>query len=849
MAFLVNNGAGTTFSTAANWDTVTNTPALHATTNVSIGSSSYYGATFTAPNTTNYATGVLVYVASNTSTAGTVTAHLEENSAGWVTKASSSAITATTFKQYTFYYFRFTTPYLFAATTANYYRIRFTGSGRSGTLNFASATTSTSVPAFIATDDRHTAPTIATDDIFIVGANGTPATITVDGTGNGVGTGATTTLVTESIYYTNDQSLESRRLTNAIHIGQDGKLDWDNTASSTLTVKGNIYIYNGGTWEMDGSGDQTILLKLVMDLTGCTTATGGYGIGKGRRGYCSLQGAPKSSTSLWKTTVASGVGTAADPLITTDAVDWIVGDKILFPTSSDRATNVTESENRYIITKNSASSYVLSATAGGVESGITAAYHTYTTYALNITRNVVITTSNSATPTLVGLYLVMHDIELATIDWDWCKFENTGSAPTAGSGSAVSGKDGLTMGYYSDAVFNAKYVVVENPLVRALNMSGPCISGYDTVGWIVCNQPANCYGVGAINSLNGKLQTHTDFWLVNLYNGPWLSGSQSCVMTRCFAIGTNQYDGFNRGGFVDYNSINCTYQNCEAHANNRAGFTSWGLTLNKYIDCAAGTKGRNRKGATATEYQVIANGSGTATGFSYFHNALFDRLLSPDALPTDTFGYGPYMLAGSEMKFNDYNGTVGDNWWFTRFGYARATTTNARSASSKCIEISPLDSTDGFTYDFLILARANTAVQALGFVKKHSVAVGSVATVKLFLPGSTTADFTQTMPDDANWNPFVVYANYTGSVDLFARVEINIKATSGLFLVDDIFNGTNNITALDASFEAKPSPVMFEQLGDAAAIWAVPTATLTTTGTTGKKLVDDLTTGKFIALK
>lgn len=849
MAILVNNGAGVTFSTAANWDTVTNTPALHASTNVSIATSSYYGATFTAPNTTNYATGVLVYVASNTSTAGTVTAHLEENSAGWVTKASSSAITATTFKQYTFYYFRFGTPYLFAATTANYYRIRFTGSGRSGTLNFASATTSTSVPAFMATDDRHTAPTVGTDSIFVMGANGTPATITVDGTTNGCGLGSDTTLVTESIYYTNDQSLESRRLTNAVNIGQDGILDWDNTASSTLTVRGNMYIYSGGTWRMDGSADQTKDLKLVMDMTNCTSTTGGYGIGKGRLGYMDLTGAPKSSTTLWKTTVASGIGTAADPLITTDAVDWIVGDKISIPTSSDRATNVTESETKFIKTKNSSTSYVLSNTAGGVESGITAAYHTYTTYLLNITRNVLITTSNVATPTLIGLYLMSHDINIATITMEWCKFENTGSATSAGNGSSISGKEGVTVGFYSDAVFQGKYIVFENPISRALFMQGPNVPGYDTVGMITCNQIANNYGVGGVSAFNGKNQTHTDTWWVNLNNGALLATGQSCIFRRCFIIGCNWRDQFNRGGFVDYNGINNQYIDCEAHCNYRAGFTTWGETLNRYIDCKSGTKGRNRKGATSVEYQVIANGSGTATGFAYFHQALFDRLLSPDALVTDTFGYGPYMLAGSEMRFNDYNGTVGDNTWFTRYGSANITTTNARTASSKCVSISPLDSTTGFTYDFLILARANTAVQALGFVKKHSVATGSVATVSLFLPGSTTADFVQTMPTDANWNPFVVYANYTGSVDLFARVEINIKATSGLFLVDDIFNGTNNITALDASFEAKPSPVMFEQLGDAAAVWAVPTATLTTSGTTGKKLVDDLETGDFIALK
>ena len=848
MAKLVNNGAGTTFSTAANWDTITNTPTIHASTNITIGSSSYYSATFTAPNTSNFSTGVIIYCATSTVTAGTVRAYLQQNSAGWVDVASSVSITSTTISPYGFYYFRWSTPFQFTATTAGYYRIKMTGSFISGSLTFA-ADSGGSNFAYLHSDDRHVTPALATDDIWICGANGTVNTITVDGTSGGVGTGASTGTVFSNYYNTGAQTLDSRQLTNAVNIGEDGILNWDNTANSTLTVRGNMNIYPQGTWQMNGSADSTKLLKYVFDLTGCTSATGGYGIGKTRGGICSLQGAPKSSTSLWKTTVSSGVGTAANPLITTDAVDWEVGDEILFPASSDRTTMYNESEYRFIITKNSSSSYVLSATAGGAESGITSAYHTYTTYALNLTRNVLITSINGSG--LIGNYFISHDLVTSTCDWDWVRWENSGSASSTGAGSVVTtGKEGLTFGMNSDAVHDSKYVVVYAPCVRGLWMSGPCIAGYDTVGWITCKTTSsNNYGGSAVNYFGGKLQTHTDMWCVDLYNGAWYSVSQSCTFLRCFIIACNKYDGFNRGGFVGYGEINNTYQECEGHCNMRAGFTTWGLTLNKYIDCQSGTKGRNRKGATAVDYQVIANGSGTATGFAYFHNALFDRLLTPDTLATDTFGFGPYMLAGSEIKFNDYNGTIGDNTWFTRFGSARTTTTNARTASSKCVEISPVNSTDGFTYDFLILARANTAVQALGFVKKHSVAVGSVATVSLFLPGSTVADYTQTMPDDSNWNPFVVYANYTGSVDLFARVEINIKATSGLFLVDDIFNGTNNITALDASFEAKPSPVMFEQLGDAAAVWAVPTNILTTTGTTGKKLVDDLTTGKFIALK
>lgn len=842
MAKLVNNGAGATFSTAANWDTITNTPtiAVSYATNITIANSSYYSEAFTAPNTTNYSTGVIVYVHGNNSTAGTVTAYLQENSAGWVDKANSGAIQVNSLSRYGWYYFRFSTPYKFTATTASYYRIKVTGSSINGTTTFGANTAGTNF-AYLHSDDRHVAPAIATDDIWICGANGNPATITVDGTANGVGTGASTGFNSDSIYWTVDQVGQSRYVTNAVNIGEDGTLNWDNVASSTLTVKGNIHIYPEGHWIMDGSADQTKVLKLVMDLTGCTTGTGGYGILKMREGTSTLTGAPKSSTSLWQTTIASGVGTAANPVIMTDAVNWVVGDEISIPASSNRATNYQEGETRFIITKNSATSYVWSATLGGLESGITAAYHTLETAALNTTRNVVITTTNSASATLIGTWYYSYSIDKAKETWNWVRWENIGSATSSTGGVPIQGKDGMTIGTQPDNAFTGNYVVIKNVLFKAICGINSTIPGYDMTGMIIFDSPSNT-GAGGLVAIGGKNQTYTDCWIVNCRNGAWYSVNQSSIFTRCHIIGTDWDDLYNKGGFVDFNGVNNVYQSCESHCNRKAGITSWGVTYNKYNDCILGTKGANF-------VNILPNASGILTGYAYFHRALFSRTITDKASYLDDITLTNYMLAGSEIAFDDHQGVLGAGYWFKREGIARTTTTNARTASSKCVEISPVDTTNGFTYDFLILARANTAVQALGFVKKHSVAAASVCTVKLFLPGSTTPDFTQTMPDDANWNPFVVYGNYTGAVDKFARVEINIKAASGLFLIDDIFNGTNNITGLDASFEAKPSPVMFEQLGDAAAVWAVPTATLTTAGTTGKKLVDDLTTSKFIGLQ
>jgi hypothetical protein len=85
---------------------------------------------------------------------------------------------------------------------------------------------------------------------------------------------------------------------------------------------------------------------------------------------------------------------------------------------------------------------------------------------------------------------------------------------------------------------------------------------------------------------------------------------------------------------------------------------------------------------------------------------------------------------------------------------------------------------------------------------------------------------------------FLVYANYTGTVNGLATVRITAKsATSNAYIyVADLFNGTNDITNLKTWYNALPASIMYEQLGDAAAVWAVPSATLTVAGTIGKSV-------------
>ena len=145
----------------------------------------------------------------------------------------------------------------------------------------------------------------------------------------------------------------------------------------------------------------------------------------------------------------------------------------------------------------------------------------------------------------------------------------------------------------------------------------------------------------------------------------------------------------------------------------------------------------------------------------------------------------------------------------------------AASASLTC-RGAPEDATDGNQWEFKILAKAGTQTYCAGFAKKAAGLVGKVANVKLYLPGSVAPDATTVLTDNTNWNSWMVAANYTGTLDLYATVRITIFSTvsTDYLYIDDLYNGTNKITALDTWDQGMPSPIMFEQLGDAAAVWA-----------------------------
>jgi len=348
MPYKVAHTTGT-WSTASIWDTVTNTPTLHATTNITITNSDKFTETFTAPNTTNACTGCLVYLTA----VGTkdITVTLQENS---VDTACAVTVPIAQITNIGWFYFRFPTPYVFTATTAGYYRFKIrTATSNTATMGSDSGAAN---PAFLATDNRN-AIAVADDNVFIQRQNNTGTlTVTMDGTqACGLTSG-------------NDVVLPAlRSILYGLINSQGATLKWDTATSATLTCNGSIVNYLGN-FEMEPAS-ASVVSKLVFT----PVTSGDFSLRHYPNGTFSLQGTPKTSTSLWKTKYVSGDGSSGSPLVVSDAVDWAVGDEICVGATSNNATNYLESEMRHILSKNSSTSFVLQGSNvvlnGGFETG------------------------------------------------------------------------------------------------------------------------------------------------------------------------------------------------------------------------------------------------------------------------------------------------------------------------------------------------------------------------------------------------------------------------------------------------------------------------------------------------
>lgn len=820
MAIYTANSSGN-LSAAATWDSQVAAVDVNTASTVSLTTGGSFTAVFTAPNTTDGATGVWVDI--STAPSVNITATLYESGVATASVATIASADVTT----GWVYFRLAAPYVFTTVAAGAYKWSIASVGsNSGSCYY---TGSAGVIGSISTKNVTGTPGIA-DQIFVGAHNCTTAiTVTVDGTAGDVEGGS---MAFGSAGY----SATSAHLTSVFIGGSSvagtAVLKWDTAATAKLRYDSVLMVGKGGELQMGTvatpyPSGQTATLEVVG------STSGGFGIMCNSGGRVIMQGAALAD---YDTTYVSGSGTAASPLIVADSVDWTVNDRIVITGTSANATNYNETETRFIKTKNSANSYVLSSTAGGAEAALTYTHDT-NAVVLNVERNVIVTAVTN-----LAQSIILNGNTSGNVNIDWAEILYLGN----------------TIGSYAEpTVYTAQYQygLEANGIV---NMDYSVINATNTIGMLLLATTANTYthnifrsqgnGSSTSNRVSQLLipsttanQTFNDCYFLNNNKIGVLYRGANCNFTRLTCVGNAKTSQtYNTGAFHMAGS-SCTITDSNFHANRPADILGLSCAAIRFNSCNLSTKGASAIGVLIDTYTA--------------NFMLFDSCnVSATAICS---GYLTGAVGGTLIAFDTLNGTTNNHRWYTEYGSAQSTgsglsDTTVRTSGTLNVRLAPEEATTGFKFEYKILAVPTKAVFALGFLERNAAFATDTCLVELFLPGSTVADASQTMATTVGtYLPFSIAATYSGTESRYATVRISAKSTTAAayIYVADLFNGTNNITNFNTWSEGQPSSIMFEQLGDAAAVWAVPTSTLTTSGTTGEKLVDGLTEANFLALK
>lgn len=805
-----------TYVSAGVHDTMLGSATITATT-AGLTLAGITSAGVTAPNLVNKITGVWICISTLPANGGNITAEIMESG---VSKATATINLADA--QLGMNYFRFATPYQFATLTASAYTCRLKNTvGSSGNVR-----TAASGLWFQFTYD--TAGALgASDDLWVGGFNDgglTTKTLTVTGTANTFGSKATTAI-----------GSTVQTMGAALTIGSGGTYKHDTAANCTTTLKGSAWVTAGGVLDIRGSATKSIVSTFIIDSTangdqGLFTATGATG------GQILTTGATYDQYTRY----ASGTGTAADPLIVSVAWDADVNDEIVIPGVAYNTNQV-----RFIKTRNSSTSFVLSATAGGAESAITNT-PAVGSYIANLTRNVII----KPVTTTLGYYL--NNASNTAGNFNYTRFEysdnNSGKALNFSGGStggAVSSFDGI-VAYNTSNTSGRHWLAMSNtgdPSTAVATHTG--ITAYNTAGTSYLGQS----GVGLQGTSNKTVNNILHYNGSSTTTGAMLSvngTSNGNTFNNCHSYGTNGLNGATGYSIGIFSSSANTFNDCTVNSCRTNGVYLSSGADNVFSNCNFGTIGTNTIDilcVTSTLNQALFSNCsfGSATLISNYLNQL------------DT----------SSINFQDMDGNTSKHRWYTNKGSwwssgSGLTDTTVRTASSLALASKPENNSTGSSWVFKIPANPTSQVGIFGYIYRNATFSSGTLKAELFLPGTLitgTPDATYTFPTTTgSWLPFNISAYYSGSVSRYAQVKITgVTATAGAyFFVDDLYDAEtgNKVAGLDLWDNGQPSPIMvsIDYSAIPAQVWGYSDSN-TSADTMGQRQVDAADNAELASIK
>lgn len=752
-----------------NWDTALLGTETISTANINLTTAFQASIGQTAPNLTNKITGVFFFCAGVPST-GNIEIEVRESGVSKVSGVCNNADI-----QLGWNYLRFTTPYQFATLAAGAYVAYIRKSVANSGVVARSATGV--LPVLLMTYD--TATTLGVNDVpYWMGFHNsgmTPKVHNLTGTSNEWGNYGDRTIT----------SATTRTLDTAV-IGNGASVVWDTASDCKAKSKCSIIVTRGGLLDMRPGASSISTLEFDSG-----TADGDHGIlipSSGIGGQVLTTGA----TVTVAPTYVSGVGTAANPVITSLAHGLKVNDELVFGWGA----NYQQNEIRYVKSIPGANQLILSTTPGGAEAALT---HTHATLRPigNLTRNSII----KSTTNTRGFWLFNNQTAGAISDFGFTRFE----FPNCLSGKALNPSS------TSNAVnFNGSVLYNNSASGRgSVNWNGAIeetiqdVILYNTRGTNFSAQSGFCLAGASKKTIR------------NLYLYAEPNSTTCCAALSIAASSTsNRVVGLYSSGANAGN----------AGAGYAVGIYGNGNTIEDAIIDGSRQKGLVLDAGLKNQIinslfgQTASNTIDVDITSGVFVQALFDTCSFASATLLNNYLNS---LDGSLVSFQNLDTNTSKHRWYTNKGSfwssgSGLADTTVRTPASLSLAIKPENNTTGAELIFKVPANPQSQLPVFGYLYRNAAFSSGTLKVELFLPGTLltdTPDATVTLDTTTNeWLPWFLSAYYEGTVPRYARIRVTaVSSTVGAYaFLDDIFDAQtgNKVAGLDLWDEGQISPIL-----------------------------------------
>jgi hypothetical protein len=727
---------------------VTGITSINNSTAVQTTNTGVTSTAFTAPSLLYNATGVLFCNHSNPTSGNWLVELLESG----VVKASGTVNFAD--MKPGFQYVRFTTPYTFATLAAGAYAVKVTNTVINNG-NWAAANTGF---WYEVTYSDTLTPAVG-DDVWVGGFHNsglTTKTLTFSGTSTSFGSGTDKAVTTTT----------NRTMGAGLTVFDGGEATFDTSADTTVQIRGSVFVTQGGHYnQVASASDIEQVSKLVFD---CETANNNYGVicaNGSHGGRVTFQGKQTTVSIQY----ASGVGTAANPIVTSSAHGLAVNDELIIP-----GLTYGGNQRRYVISIPSSTQLVVSSTLGGAESAITNT-PTAGVWIGNLTRNCVVTALNTSR----GYYMWISNTspqqsKFSFVRWEYASCSSgfalnfNSSSLSATAACQPSHMEGM-VGYQNSAAGRTSWYLYNSiPVTATDNIL------YETLGSNYNGQSGFALQTASNKIVNGLYHYAAPGSTANCAAFSLMVSSVNNTITDLHSYGAAANNGSAAYAIGIFASSGNTFNNCTVNNSRVRGVLLETGSKNRFNNCNFGTIGSNLADIKITS--------------STLNTAAFEDCSFGSATLLDNYLNG---LSGTDIAFQNMDGNTSKHRWYTQDGSfwssgSGLADTTVRTAGRLALAIKPEDATDGGVVPFKVPANPASTVLFYAYLYRNATFSSGDLIAELFLPGTLltdTPDDTVTLATTTGvWLPFSLSAYNAGTDPRYATIRITAKtATAGAY--------------------------------------------------------------------